>query len=323
MPHCPHELPIYIDASMRSTWKSCQQKFRNAYIVRKVAGTSSIHLHAGKAFAKGCEVTRISRYLQNKPWDTAIFDGQRAIFDAWADTEEEVPTYGTGKTLPNMLLLLEEYFQTYDRSGSDLLPLIRDNGKPCVEFSFAIPIPGTSHPTTGEPILYVGRLDMLAKRLGEAGVWAVDEKTTSALGDKWGDQWRLRGQFIGYTFAARQYGFDCAGAVVRGVKITATGNTGFAEVPIPVTEVLIERWLAELRKDCEDIKAAWLADEWDYDFADACSAYGGCTYQMPCASRDPDRWIESNYVDNEWYPIDLNEVNGSATLADIIEAVPT
>ena len=319
MTHRP-DLPIYIDGTMRSAFRTCPRKFYWSYVRRKVPHHSSIHLHAGKAFARACEEVRIAHYLHGLPWEDAIMEGLISLYRAWyKGVHEEPDPQGTGKTLPTMLHLLESYFREYDMAGSDITPLIRDCGKPAVEFSFAIPIPDTSHPSTGEPFLYVGRLDMLAHRgQNQDVVWPVDEKTTSALGPKWGSQWMLRGQFIGYCWSARSYGYHVPGAIVRGCKITSTGQIGFAEVPIQIPDHVITLWLEELKRDCRNISEAWVSGDWSYDFADGCSAYGGCPYQTVCGARTPENWIENNFADNLWNP-----VTGEGTLDDELRTIHT
>ena len=312
------ELPFYIDGTMRSAWRTCNMKYFWSYVLRKVPAHNSIHLHAGKAFAKAVEEVRIAYYLHGESWERAIEIGQVALYRAWYHgvTEEPDPQ-GTGKTLQTMLDLTREYFLEYDCAGSDVTPMIRECGKPAVEFSFAIPIPETKHPVTGEPFLYVGRLDMLAYRgQNKDVVWPVDEKTTSQLGPKWGTQWSLRGQFIGYCWAAKSYGYHVPGAIVRGCKITSTGNIGFAEIPITISDHVIALWLKELQRDCADIVKAWESDDFAYDFAEGCSAYGGCPYQMVCSARNPEKWIDVNFVDNSWNP-----VTGEGTLDDKLRTV--
>ncbi len=312
------ELPIYIDGTMRSTYRTCPQKFYNAYVLRKVSAHSSIHLTAGKAFAKGCEEVRIARYLHNLPWEQAIEVGEVALYRAYLHGADEEPDpQESGKTLPTMLHLLRAYFEEYDMAGSDVLPFVRDCGKPAVEFSFAIPIPGTKHPITGEPFLYVGRLDMLAHR-GEnmKYLWPTDEKTTGQLGPKWGSQWTLRGQFIGYCWAAQAYGYAVPGAIVRGCKITKTGQIGFAEVPIMIPPHVIDRYLVELQRDCFNISRDYMSGDWSYDFAEGCSAYGGCPYQIVCGAKNPAKWLDVNFVDNLWNP-----VTGEGTLDDKLRTI--
>jgi hypothetical protein len=311
-------LPFYIDGTMRSAFRTCPRKFYNSYILRRVPAHSSIHLHAGKAFAKSVEETRLAYYLRGDTWERAIEVGEVAMYRAWYhNCTEEVDPQASGKTLPNMLHLHREYFKEYDMAGSDVTPFIRECGKPAVEFSFAIPIPGTRHPVTGEPFLYVGRLDMLAHRgQNKDMVWPTDEKTTGALGPKWGSQWALRGQFIGYTWAAQQYGYHVPGAIVRGCKITSTGNIGFAEIPIIIPPHVVDRWLIELQRDCADIVTAWESGDWSYDFAEGCSAYGGCPYQIVCGARNPAAWLDANFVDNLWNP-----VTGAGTLDDKLRTI--
>lgn len=312
------DLPFYIDGTMRSCFRTCEAKYYWSYVLRKVSPHSSIHLHAGKAFAKSVEETRIARYHNGESWERSIEIGEVAMYRAWySGISEEVDAQDSGKTLPNMLHLHRSYFEEYDLNGSDVTPLIRDCGKPAVEFSFAIPIPGTKHPQTGEPFLYVGRLDMLAHRgQNKDVVWPTDEKTTGALGPKWGSQWALRGQFIGYAWAAQRYGYHVPGALVRGCKITKTGQIGFAEVPIQIPQHVIDRWLIELQRDCARIAECWESDRWSYDFAEGCSAYGGCPYQIVCGAKQPENWLEVNFVDNLWNP-----VTGEGTLDDTLRDV--
>src|SRR5262249_39681551 len=131
-------------------------------------------------------------------------------------------------------------------------------GKPCVEFSGAVPIPGSRHPDTGEPILYGGRFDMIGAF--ERGAWGLDDKTTSVdpNNDSWRNQWRLRGQFTGYTWIAQQYGLPLRGFMVRGIAPLATSiRTGFSLVPRP--QWMVDEWVAQLR-----MNAAAMVDQYTY-----------------------------------------------------------
>jgi len=50
--------PEYIDSSMLSSFKACEELFRKTYVEHWKPKDSSVHLHAGGAFAKGLEVAR-------------------------------------------------------------------------------------------------------------------------------------------------------------------------------------------------------------------------------------------------------------------------
>ena len=72
------KLPIYIDSSMRSSFVSCERKFFYEYVLNRSPDERSIHLHAGGAFAKGCEVVRNAYYKKKLDWDEAITEGEIA-----------------------------------------------------------------------------------------------------------------------------------------------------------------------------------------------------------------------------------------------------
>ena len=113
----------------------------------------------------------------------------------------------------------EFYFANYPLAEGDGAPIQMPGGKRGIEFSFAEPLP-VSHPTSGDPLLYVGRMDAIIGYAG--GVYICDEKTTSQLGATWSRQWDLRAQFTGYAWGCEKSGVRVDGAIVRGVSILKT-----------------------------------------------------------------------------------------------------
>lgn len=293
-------LPVYLSSSMRETFKTCRRQFYYEYVRNRQPLTRSIHLHAGGAFAAACETTRISRYLHKRTWRESLLDGTRTLMTKWGDPEL-INTAGTGKTLPNMILALWSYFEHFGLDLDPLTPFIKCDGAPAVEHSFAIPIEGTVHPETGEPFIYCGRFDMLAQK-GDL-LYVVDEKTTSQLGDRWANQWPLRGQFLGYCWAAHDFGQPVVGAIVRGTAITKSGNISHAECVLPLPSYLIDKWYEQLVRDINDLAECFKSNRWDYEFSSACGSYGGCPFQVVCESRIEDTWLESNYEERTWNPI--------------------
>jgi hypothetical protein len=175
---------------------------------------------------------------------------------------------------------------------------------PAVEFSFALPI-GINHPQTGEPLLYCGRFDMLG--IHNNTLYAVDEKTTARLGATWQGQWDLRSQFTGYCWAAKEYGYPVAGAIVRGMSLLKN-DFGFAEVITYRPDHLIERWLETTRYYINLMILAWQSKQFIHNLDGACTAYGGCPFKKEaCDKKNPDEWLETNFVVRKWVPIHLGD----------------
>jgi hypothetical protein len=95
------------------------------------------------------EIYRLAFYRDGKQLDECLALGIEAILKMWGDAS--APEYGSGnkKTLENCILALEDFFINYHPAEDPIKPLMID-GKPAVEFTFAIPIPGVFHPETGD-----------------------------------------------------------------------------------------------------------------------------------------------------------------------------
>ena len=154
----------------------------------------------------------------------------------------------------------------YHPATDHIQPYMVD-GKPTLEFTFAIPlepaINATSadapywpvHPETGDPFVYAGRFDLLGEYLGMPIV--CDDKT-SGTGHyaNWSEKWDLRGQFIGYTWAANQLGIKADSCAVRGVVVLMK-SIEHAEAIKPYSDDLRARWLEQLRRDLWRIVTMW------------------------------------------------------------------
>jgi len=301
--------PPVVDSTMRSDFVACPQKFYNGYILKRALRGGSIHLVAGAAYAKGLEVIRTLVWGPEKlPLEDAIAE---AIPKVWAEYGDmETPEFAQHKSPLNIVKALIAYFDKYNPETDHIQPYIKKDGYPAVEFSFTLPTQ-INHQDTGEPILYAGRTDMLG--VYQDSLWIVDDKTSSILGTAWDRSWALRGQLTGYTFAAQQYGFKAAGAIVRGISLLRSGAFGFSE-PIEYRSPWhIERWWVQLHRDLARMVACWQdKDEdhpwgyWDYNLADACTAYGGCPFAQLCRVSNPEEWVQGNYELRDWSPLDRN-----------------
>ena len=303
--------PIYIDSSMRGDFVECPRKFADGYIFKRTLPGTNVHLTAGGAYAKGLEVVRTLVWGPEKlSLDDAIASAIPAIVAEYGDLR---PTEDyKHKSVKNVITAIVAYFDRYPPGRDHLQPFIKENGYPAVEFTFAFPT-GIPHPITKEPILYVGRFDMVG--VYNDLLWVVDDKTASALGAGWDRSWRLRGQLTGYTFAAHQFGFKAAGAIVRGISFLRTGAFGFSEPIEYRSHWQLDRWWNQLHRDIARMVDCWNDKGedgeypfgyWDYNLAEACTAYGGCPFVDLCAVSNPDVWAETNYEYRDWNPLEKN-----------------
>ncbi len=295
------DFPMAFDSTMIATFRSCPHKYWREYFQHWKRIEESPDLVAGKAFANGLEAARNAFFRDGiKDPTECIGLGIQALLREWGTYE---PPVDHVKSLDRMCGALDEYFQHYGFATDHLQPLVQD-GKPAVEFSFALPIPGTEHPTTGEPILYTGRFDMLG--LFNGALFVVDEKTTKQLGASWYKNWTLRSQFTGYCWAAKQYAYPVAGAIVRGISILKT-KYGHAESIQYRPDWFIDQWLVQLRRDIKRMIACWEEGYWDLNLDNACTHYGGCVFQDVCSNPNPENVLKEYFQKRIWDPMEREE----------------
>ena len=309
--------PQQIDSSMRSTFASCPRKFFFQYMLKKAAGTDSVHLVFGGAMARGLEVTRRAIWRDNLRLEEALHLGSAAIVKDWLHSSIDPEPGDSPKSLANCIKALEMYFQHFSPYDDYMRPMPFGNGEVAVEFTFAVPLPTSLgfplHPETGLPILYTGRFDMLGETPSGMKM-IVDDKTCSQLGLNFTRSMKMRSQFTGYTWACQQYGIDTSAIVVRATCIQKTQIT-FAELQEMRPDHMIQQWLSQLRKDVTHMIEMWkvhnymqdldgpLSSGFEANLDDSCGSYGGCPYLDACLAPKPLEVINAFYKDHHWDPL--------------------
>lgn len=293
--------PRVIDSSMLSSFRKCRHKFFREYIQHWKHPGKNIHLHAGGAYAHALEAARIAYYVEGTSIPEAEMRGAEALREFWGDF---IPDFDTPKTLERMLGALDFYFANYPMDTDSAVPAELPGGKKGIEFSFAEPLP-INHPTSGEPLIFAGRADMIVDLAG--ALYLEDDKTTSSLGASWAKNWEMRGQFSGYCWAAQAIGMPVAGVLIRGVSILKT-KYDTQQVLSYRADHEIARWYDQSLRDIEAMIRCWNEGYWDFDLDDGCASYGGCGFMQPCKSPDPDSWITPVYEQRVWDPISRQEL---------------
>lgn len=302
------QFPRFIDSNLRADLAGCQRLFYYRHVLGlRPTGPTGWHLHFGHCFAKSLEVFRLAFYGENVGFAEAQARGAEALIRAWGDYPPEAAEDAADsirkKTLYACLDAFKSYLIKYPPATDHIKPLLIE-GKPAVEFTFALPIPDCYHPDTGEPMLYCGRFDMLGE-YGKA-VMGLDDKTTTQLGPTWPLQWRMRSQLTGYVWAAKQYGYPIQGMCVRGNAIL-TKDITHAEAIEQRPQWMIDRWLLQMQHDLRAASEAWKSGYWNYNLDDKCGHFGGCTYLRLDTVKDIEPWITADFVVNRWDPLAVNE----------------
>lgn len=189
--------PIVLDSTQLESM-SCPIRFFHNH-VQHISQGSNVHLRAGRAFATGIQTVREHFYNHKQSLHDSISAGIAALEAEYGDTYFE---YNPEKSVSRMALALETYFYEFDPRYDDVQPLELSDGTYSIEYSLMEEIKDLDgspilHPILQVPLLFSGRLDLLAEYAGKSFI--VDEKTTGGyFSDSWSKQWETRGQFSAY-----------------------------------------------------------------------------------------------------------------------------
>ena len=301
--------PTFIDSTMLNDYRLCEQKWAWRYLYHLIPATPNVHLNAGGAIAKGLEVARCAFYERGLSQEDSVALGLEALLTAYG-APEETEQKSWDQTAGAFIF----YCDQRPFASDHLQPFIA-NGKATVEFSASIPIP-INNPQTGDPILYTGRFDMLARheQLDNKQAFCVDEKTMERLDGNLATKWALRGQFIGYVWLSQASGYDVAGTIVRGL-VMHKYDYQLIEIPLYTSRWKIDAWYEGMVKTAEDMVRTWKAcceAESARPFVkamnDACGMYNGCAYIRLCDSQKWEMWKTPYYIEREWDPIKREEI---------------
>lgn len=323
-------LPPYIDSTMMSAFRSCPQKYYAEFVLGLRPIETSVDLHFGGVVSSGLETFYRGIYEEGLDSNTALARAYSRYDTEWGNFD---PVRKTAKTRDNCWAAIEDYIRIYPPASDHIQPYLLE-GKPSVEFSFAIPLEPLSddeteggfplHPVTNEPWLLAGRFDMLGKYLGRTAI--RDEKTAGKLETTWSDKWNLRSQFLGYCWAMQQSGIPCDTVIVRGIIVTKEIRQVEAIKLYP--QHLIDRWHEQFRRDLWRLRRAWDEEYFDFNLNESCTAYGICHFMDRCTSKDTNMW-NSTYKVSRWNPLAKNPIDTplpsptAAKLASLGVPLPT
>lgn len=292
--------PAVLDSTIIAAFRSCARKAELEFFHHYKPRDPSVHLHAGAAYASGLERARRAFYENGAPDSSAIPFGIRATMEAYGSFECPPES---AKSLERTVGAIEYYFTRYPLASDAAKPIVLPGGKRGIEFGFVEPLDET-HPETGDPLLYSGRMDMIVSF--EGMTLGLDDKTTSMLGASWPRQWDLRSQFTGYSWGAGRQGVKLDGWLVRGVSILKTKYDTLQAITYR-PQWQIDRWYKQLLRDIRRMKACWEEGYFDYNLDHACTEYGGCIFRDVCLMQEPQPLLDMRFQRRAWNPVTREE----------------
>lgn len=209
----------------------------------------------------------------------------------------------TERTKETLVRAVVWYIDTHWEDNAETL--ILHNGKPAVEFSFALPMMDFN----GVEILLTGHIDKVVKFMGE--VWPLDHKSTQqALDDRFASKFKLEPQMKGYMAVAyilaettAAFPTPPAGFIIDAVQLGVNFNR-FLRVPLHFYKEEIEEYLRGFPFRIREAAMYAEANYWPARET-SCELYGGCVFKEIC-SQVPGKWqrmLEGNFIQGTWDPL--------------------
>lgn len=280
------DFPRTINSHKIDTFMKCPQRWAYEH-VHGLGPTDINHdLKSGHCFATAMDHTRV-HLAAGEPIDDALQAGAWALFTEWGE-DTTPPT--NKKTLDAMVGALYEYHRVWPATEDDLHP-VRITQSPAVEVRLTAFLDDILHPTTDMPLIYNVRLDAYVQHEATNIHGPLDDKTTSAMGPDWPDQWKLSNQMMGYQWVLEQNGLPVDMIWVRGIAIQARGyKTASVEMPaFPNWQQ--DHWLRNTKTIAQRMLDQYARGTYERAYSWQCR---GCPFFTLCTSRTPDAFL-NNY----------------------------
>lgn len=314
----PEGVQVVWDSTSIGLAKTCLRKYEYKLIEGWSNPNLSVHLRFGQHYATALEHYYKHVALGMSEEDAVIEVIKEALIDTWDhDTTEEVIDFGTEttpiKTRKVRILgtgaawnsmhnsktretLIRSIVWYLDHFKDDPAPVhILSDGKPAVEYSFAIPV--------DNGITFTGHLDRLVDYAGHS--YVMDQKTSgSTIGPSFFDQFNPNVQMSMYTFAGQvALGVPVKGVIIDAAQI-AVGFTRFERNFTMRTEDQLEEWYDNAMYTIQQAQRATRENFFPMNEA-SCGNYGGCEFRHICSKspRVREQFLQSNFVKNDpWDP---------------------
>lgn len=291
---------LYLDNSSLELITTCPTKARNKLILRRVRNIETpatrfgSHIHAALAYRYRAEAL-------GQKWSQ---DAQcEVLTKLFMDTPCESESW---RNLNMAQTVIRHYNEEYPCEAFEIIKL--KDGTPLVELPFAL----VMGEVAGRQLVYTGRIDLGIRKPGQ-GLFVLDFKTTSMLGNSFWEDVAVMEAQRGYCYALREcYGEEPTGYIVRALATRAPTKTGtsiefkeettFTKVPSGQLDEWRDNMLEQATEWC------WYVDRnvFPYHHKHCVAKYGTCEFYHTCvlpkASREA-ALMSGDYKENEWNPL--------------------
>ncbi len=309
---------LYIDHSTLSTFSTCEEKGRLAYVEHLSPLTVAKPLVFGTAFhAAVAAVYTNSHALLGKDTNVIRAAAHAAFLDevrqAGPDTLPLDADSDEKRSVERGLYLIDAYIDKwlpFDINWEDVLR--KDTQEPYVEIGFAVYLMDW-HNT---PVLYVGKVDRIRRNRVDGQLYNWETKTTGSAVSYYVQQTRPNHQITGYKWACQEMlQLNIVGTILDVVHVSDRKVGGkfpngidpekdFARVETRRSVTDVDEFLYDLKRKATqflDMRASD-AKRWHRNAPSACWMYGGCHFRDICNSNLNPSIISSKYVKRKWEP---------------------
>lgn len=293
---------LFLDNSSLELITTCPHKAYLKLIRRRTSAADAPalrlggHLHAALAYRYKLEAF-------GKPWSQ---DKQLQLLERrFAST----PCTSEGwRDLGLAGKVVAHYNEEFALETLDILRLPSFYNLPLVEKPFAIVVGQIGNTT----IVYTGRLDLGIREAGR-GIFVLDFKTTSQLGDSfWEDASVMEAQ-RGYCYALKEcLGEEPTGYIIRAIAIrppTRTGTSIEFKQQTFYTKVpggQLDEWKSNMLMQVEEWLWHCSRNKYPFHHKHCIAKYGKCEFfnvcNGPAASRESSL-MSSDFKSNDWSPM--------------------
>lgn len=293
------------DSTTISAYEKCPRYYQLTYYEGWRPNFPSVHLVFGGHYA-----TALEKYFKH------VADGmteeealravvRQALIDTWEyEYDEEgnpIPDSGQPwdsmddkKSRDTLIRSIVWYFSHFEDDPAPTI--ILPDGKPAVEYSFALPV--------DNDVVFCGHIDRL---VDYQGTYVMDQKTSGAtITPRYFQQYTPDIQMSMYTWAGKII-FDTPvkGVIIDAAQI-AVGFTRFERGFVPRTQPVLEEWYDNTMATIEDAKKATVNQEFRMN-RQSCGNYGGCVYRNICGripQHRPNLLAADFHKDKRWDPLE-------------------
>jgi len=289
-------------------WQECPRKLFYAWFMLRRAATEATALRFGRLMHQ-CLAIRYKCKALGRGTEESIRRATDTLIESTFRSVEEPDLDWRDSKLARIVMDAYESTYCYD----DYEPIIMANGRPAVELTFAVKLGDLA----GIPVRYIGAIDLVAQ--DQDGLWLVDTKTTSVMGEGFWKDIQVSPQLMGYTFALRAAGYNVVGYQVNAIALRKPNKSGEANVDFArqrhfVDEDQLNEWVRDVEGQLTGILDCWQRQHWPRHCAHCVHKFGTCEYYDVCtltSELDQGHMLDSNaFVHNDWTPLRrLNEVD--------------